>query len=171
MSENYWTRLRSTKTSRRRFFGVAGATGAGAAGLALVGCGDDDEETPTPSGGTEPTATTAAGQSPAAPSVKRGGRYRTALSNDPPTLDPYRNLTFIAQGRAATVYSRLFKFKSGPDVPYAAYEVENDLAEKYEMSGDHTTVTITLQSDIKTHPVPPVSGRQFTSEDVKVSWE
>ena len=169
MSDNYWTRLQNSKTSRRRFLSVAGATGAGAAGLALVGCGDDDD-TEEPSGAS-PTATTAAGQTPAPATVKRGGRYRTALSNDPPTLDPYRNLTFLAQGRAATVYSRLFKFKSGPDTAYAAYEIEPDLAEKYEMSGDNTTVTVTLRSDIKTHPVAPLSGRQFTSEDVKVSWE
>lgn len=85
--------------------------------------------------------------------------------------NPYKNLTFLAQGRAATVYSRLFKFQSGPGVAYAAYRSEGDLAEDFEFSGDNSSLTVRLRQDIMTHPKPPVSGRQLTSEDVKASWD
>ena len=40
---NYWTTLRQRKISRRTMLGASAKAGVGAAGLALVGCGDDDE--------------------------------------------------------------------------------------------------------------------------------
>ena len=39
---NYWTTLRQRKISRRTMLGASAKAGVGAAGLALVGCGDDD---------------------------------------------------------------------------------------------------------------------------------
>ncbi len=39
----YWTALRQRKISRRTMLGASAKAGVGAAGLALVGCGDDDE--------------------------------------------------------------------------------------------------------------------------------
>ena len=45
MSEqNYWKRIRQQQMSRRRLLNAGGRAGLGAAGLALVGCGDDGEE-------------------------------------------------------------------------------------------------------------------------------
>ena len=45
MSEhNYWTSLRRRKISRRTMLGASAKAGVGAAGLALVGCGDDDDD-------------------------------------------------------------------------------------------------------------------------------
>ena len=39
---NYWTALRQRKISRRTMLGASAKAGVGVAGLALVGCGDDD---------------------------------------------------------------------------------------------------------------------------------
>ncbi len=39
---NYWTTLRQRKISRRTMLGASAKAGVGVAGLALVGCGDDD---------------------------------------------------------------------------------------------------------------------------------
>ncbi len=39
---NYWTSLRQRKITRRTMLGASAKAGVGAAGLALVGCGDDD---------------------------------------------------------------------------------------------------------------------------------
>ena len=39
-SENYWTRMRRNKLSRRSLLRASARAGVGAAGLALVGCGD-----------------------------------------------------------------------------------------------------------------------------------
>ena len=46
MSEraNYWQRMRTTRVSRRSLLRASGRAGVGAAGLALVGCGDDDDD-------------------------------------------------------------------------------------------------------------------------------
>ena len=41
---NYWTTLRQRKISRRTMLGASAKAGVGAAGLALVGCGDDDDD-------------------------------------------------------------------------------------------------------------------------------
>ena len=41
---NYWTSLRQRKISRRTMLGASAKAGIGAAGLALVGCGDDDDD-------------------------------------------------------------------------------------------------------------------------------
>ena len=41
---NYWTTLRHRKISRRTMLGASAKAGVGAAGLALVGCGDDDDD-------------------------------------------------------------------------------------------------------------------------------
>ena len=45
MSErNYWTRMRRRSVSRRTLLTATARAGVGAAGLALVGCGDDDDD-------------------------------------------------------------------------------------------------------------------------------
>lgn len=41
---NYWTRMRTRRLSRRAVLRSAATAGVGAAGLALVGCGDDDDD-------------------------------------------------------------------------------------------------------------------------------
>ena len=41
---NYWTSLRQRKISRRTMLGASAKAGIGAAGLVLVGCGDDDDD-------------------------------------------------------------------------------------------------------------------------------
>lgn len=41
---NYWQRMRRNKMSRRALLRASGRAGVGAAGLALVGCGDDDDD-------------------------------------------------------------------------------------------------------------------------------
>ena len=43
---NYWTTLRQRKISRRTMLGASAKAGVGAAGLALVGCGGDDDDEP-----------------------------------------------------------------------------------------------------------------------------
>lgn len=42
--KNYWQRIRKQQLSRRRLLRAGGRAGLGAAGLALIGCGDDDEQ-------------------------------------------------------------------------------------------------------------------------------
>ena len=46
---NYWQRMRRSRMSRRALLRASGRAGVGAAGLALVGCGDDDDDDAQPS--------------------------------------------------------------------------------------------------------------------------
>jgi ABC-type transport system substrate-binding protein len=41
---NYWQRMQASRLRRRTLLQAAGRAGVGAAGLALVGCGDDDDD-------------------------------------------------------------------------------------------------------------------------------
>ena len=43
-NQNYWQRMRRSRMSRRTLLRASGRAGVGAAGLALVGCGDDDDD-------------------------------------------------------------------------------------------------------------------------------
>ena len=43
-TRNYWQRMRRSQMSRRALLRASGRAGVGAAGLALVGCGDDDDD-------------------------------------------------------------------------------------------------------------------------------
>ena len=167
---NYWAR----RASRRRFLGTGVAAGAGVAGLALVGCGDDDDA--GGGGSSLATPTTAAGaQATAAPadpfaSAKRGGTYKLDSSGDPPTLDPYGNLSFLTKGHAAWHYSRLFKYQTGPGIAPLSVKPIPDIAASAESSPDGLKWTVKLRQDVKFHNVAPVNGRQVTTDDVKFSW-
>ena len=175
MTEEYWTRYWKERRTRRRFLGGAVATGAGAAGLALVGCGDDDDDDDDNGGGgglATPTPGADATPTPSDPfaNAKRGGTYKTTWTGDPPTLDPYGNLSFLTKGYAAYIYSRLFKYNSGPGVKQSDLQPVGDLAESAEASPDGLVWTIKLRPGAKFHNVAPVNGRAVTTEDVKYSW-
>ncbi len=73
---NYWTTLRQRKISRRTMLGASAKAGVGAAGLALVGCGDDDE----PDAGAAAAERAAAAAEEAAAAAVAAGEARAADS-------------------------------------------------------------------------------------------
>ena len=169
---NYWTSR--SRTSRRRFLQGAGATVAGSASLALVGCGGDSDEddvsglqglaTPTP--GANPTA---APKDPFA-GAKRGGTFRMTQVGDAPTIDPYGNFSYLGKMPATFAYSRLFMYKAGPGIKPADVRPTGDLVETFETSADGLKWTMKLRPNLKFHDVAPVNGRTLTTDDVKFSW-
>ncbi len=176
----YWDRY----WSRRRMLGAAGIAATGAASMAFVGCGGDDEE----DGGTGGTgglgalatatpaavATTGAAASPTAvdpfAGAVRGGTLRINITGDPPTIDPYGNLSFITKTMASYVYSRLFKYKTGPGILRADVRPTGDIAESASASPDGLKWTVKLKPGIKFHNVAPVNGRAVNVDDIKFSW-
>ncbi|GIW14407.1 MAG: solute-binding transporter (periplasmic) [Tepidiforma sp.] len=172
MSASYWDRYWKERRTRRRFLGGATALTAGAAGLALVGCGDDDDDGGGLSGLATPTPGAQATPTPADPfaNAKRGGTYRITFTGDPPSIDPYGNPSFLTKGYAAYIYSRLFKYNAGPGVRQADLRPVPDIAQSAEASPDGLTWTVKLKPNVKFHNVAPVNGRTVDTDDVKYSW-
>ena len=101
-----------------------------------------------------------------------GGQLRWHVSDDPRDYDP------SDQGRGtpgdnglAQAYNTLLGFKSGPGVAYETMVLQPELAERWEVAPDTKSFTFHLRKGVKHADLPPVSGREFTSEDVKFSME
>jgi len=172
MAGNYWDNYWRERKSRRRFLGGAVAASAGASALALVGCGDDDDDD-TPDQIATPTAGVNATPTPVDPlaGAKRGGIYKVDAAGDPPTLDPYGNISFLTKGHAAYAYSRLFMYKAGPGIAYGSVRPTPDAAASAESSPDGLVWTVKLKPNVFFHDMAPVNGRAMTSDDVKATWD
>jgi peptide/nickel transport system substrate-binding protein len=167
-----WAAARSRVISRRNLLRSSGIAGAGLAGAALIGCGSSSKSTPTPaaatSAATSAAATPTATPTPAGP--KTGGIYKYVATNDPPTIDPYGNLSFLTKGTANFSYSRLYKVAARAGQNGWAVGVEPDVAESAE-SADGQHWTVKLKKGVKFHNIAPVNGREMTSADVVFSWQ
>ena len=67
-------------------------------------------------------------------------------------------------------YSRLMRFKTGPDVEFPSLAVECDLCERWTMEDDRTFV-FELRHGVRWHDVPPVHGREFVADDIVFSYD
>lgn len=145
------------KLRRRRL--LAGAAGFAAAGLAAC---SSRPQGAAPSGG---ATSTAVGERP-----QTGGILNVTLSANPPSLDPHRSPSAFTSRTASSVYSRLFRFKTGPDVKVAqGWELENELAVSAE-TADGTAWTVKLRPGATFHNVPPVSGHAVEAQDIKATF-
>lgn len=142
------------------------ATAAGIAGLALAGCGDDDDE-----GGASPTSSNSAltptAATPSAAQAVKGGTMR-GLSNIGSILDPHRTNT---PHESLTIWgaigNTLVRFST--KTPGA---IEGDLASALpEVPPDGLTLTFKIRPEAKWHNKAPVNGRAVTAEDIKLSFE
>ncbi|MFQ5382428.1 MAG: ABC transporter substrate-binding protein, partial [Dehalococcoidia bacterium] len=170
--DNYWVRRR--RLSRRGFIRGSAIVGAGAAGLALVGCGDDDDD-----GGTtaSPTATSA-GSSPAASSPtpvpatptpegpRPGGVLRHSSANATyDTFDAARSrFTPFATilGRTGQRITQWDDFQEGI--------MGGGFAESWEQP-DAQTINLKLRPNNFWQDKPPVNGRQTVVEDMQFHIE
>jgi peptide/nickel transport system substrate-binding protein len=124
---------------------------------------------PTPAGGAQPANQ---GTFYTNPQAKAGGTFRFNLwTEDPPTLDPYLNVSFRCQEFAAFFYSRLLMSKKAPGVAAQAYIMEGDLAESWKISDDGKVYSFTLRPNAKWHNIAPMNGRPVTAQDVVWSFE
>jgi peptide/nickel transport system substrate-binding protein len=152
--------------TRRAVLRAWGLTGLGLS--VLSACGPPAPSQPAAA----PTQASKSGAPAAAGAPRDGGSFRMAIwTEDPPTLDPYLNVSFRAQETAAFFYSRLLMSKKGPGIPAQAYILEGDLAESWKPSDDGKTYTFTLRPDARWHNLPPLNGRPVTAQDVAWSFE
>ena len=214
MSErNYWQRMRRRQMSRRALLGASARAGVGAAGLALVGCGDDDDDGQQAAAqvaqqqdqqqqamqqGQQQQAMQDQAQQQAdragaqeddaqqgqdtsmvatADHIIRGGRrvapFVGPYSGDPPTLDPYENLTYRAQIPSGFHYSKLIQAISGGDNvnPGNTAQYENDLAATMPEIPEPTVFNFTLREDANWHDVDPLNGRGITIDDIQATHD
>ena len=155
---------------------------AGAASFAAAcGGGSDTSKSGRSSGSAtqqaaQATTSSASGASQSANQPKPGGTLKQPVvgvsSGDPPTLNPYENLTYLAQVPSAFHYSRLLRSQSGKDVaPEDHTKLEGDVAAKLPEQPDGTTYVFKLKPNVVFHDKPPVSGRKATSKDWLQTWE
>ncbi len=162
---SYWERFWRRRLSRRALMkGILLAGGATAASIA-VGC---EEEKPAPA-----TPTPEGTPIPAALTPVPGGQVNAPLvglsSGNPPSLDPYKTLSYLAQIPAHWHYSRLLKFAAGPNIDPQDYsQVVGDLAERWE-TPDEVTVILHLRPNVRFHNVPPINGRPLDKDDILFS--
>ncbi|MBA4181577.1 MAG: hypothetical protein C0506_13385 [Anaerolinea sp.] len=166
--DNYWLRrLESGRLSRRRFVGSAAVAGVGAAGLGLVGCGDDDDGGTSPTTGTG-TTTGAASPTAVAETPKKGGQYTVAFTGPFAGADPH-NSVYGGAGIVPVVYNYLFR-------NYAAFVPDRgtiyDLAASHELQADKVTIVFKLRNDVKIAPnAQSIPERVLDSSDVLASWQ
>ncbi len=101
----------------------------------------------------------------------RGGHLVISGPSDIGSLDPIASSSFNTQYRIAHVYQRLLGFESGPDIGYTENVLKPQLATEWEISEDNLTYTFKLREGVKWHNVPPVNGKEFTSADVKATFD
>jgi len=152
--------MRGTKglaqpASRRRALGLAG--GAGLTALAAACAGGS---------GRKPASQAQPG------TPKFGGQFNLRVPVDPIDFDPsYNGKTTPGDLAQAQAHNTLLTFKAGPDVAYGDMQVQPKLAESWEVSPDGTSFIFHLRKDVKFASLPPLSGRAFTSQDVKWTAE
>ncbi len=170
---NYWERVTSSRLSRRRALSGAAALGAGAAALSVVGCGGGGNGDSGSSGSQAKDAGLLSFPVDTTSKMKPGGTLKSVfISANPPSLDPHTSQGFTTlTAISAYTYPKIMKFKTAkyPNSPIG--EVEGDLAESYELSGDKLQLTLKIRPGMKWENKAPVNGREIDAQDVVENWQ
>jgi peptide/nickel transport system substrate-binding protein len=192
---NYWMN-RYTGSTRRRFLGASAVAGAGAASLALAGCGDDDKAASGPAGGAPPTVASAGNATPTPVAdisklsdaelfnyisdnppkdwddkdIKAGGTFKKGMNRDTPSYDFHKQVAGGVSELITPAYNGLTRFANRQGLKTTAIpEIEGDLASKWEQP-DGQTIVFTLNPGIKWQNVAPLNGREFKTDDIIFSF-
>lgn len=179
---NYWQRRR---LSRRSMLRGAAVGSAGVAGAVLIGCGDDDDPTATPTngnGGDDPTATATAGNGGTDPTATPdgggdmmavAGGVRSAISaNVYDSVDAHQSVASPSVGVLSRAQSKILRF-ANPNTG----ELVGDLAETWEVPSA-SEVVLNLRPGVTWQDVGPGAenpaaspGRELTVEDIVYNIE
>lgn len=117
--------------------------------------------------GPAPSPTSETGGDAGAP--KHGGTLSVHGVTDPFNWDPIEMKATPHDELMALYHESLLGFKKGPEYEYTQWELTPELAERWEVSGEAKTFTFHLRKGAKFQNLPPVNGREVTSEDVRFS--
>src|SRR5690349_12698442 len=96
---------------------------------------------------------------------KRGGVLKMYFFDSPASMSIHEEATIAGQGPMMGVFNNLVMYKQ--DVPQASIEsIVSDLASHWSWSEDGKELTFKLRQDVTWH-----DGKQFTSKDVKCTWD
>ncbi len=198
MSEStYWTRMRTRRLSRRAVLRSAATAGVGAAGLALVGCGDDDDDSQQaamqqqdqpeqqeeqvaaqaadqadqqdqPAAQQEQAAVAQAQQQDGAPPI--GGELRISDTSDLASFDGFLTFGYKAFLHNHQCYPMLTQFSNEPGQSSIDFQPELWLADSVEQP-DNATYVFTIKDNAVWEDRAPVNGRKVTAEDVAFSFD
>ncbi|HLF78963.1 MAG TPA: ABC transporter substrate-binding protein [Dehalococcoidia bacterium] len=164
MNGNYWARILSERTSRRR--AIAGTATIGAAAAFLAACGGDSaSDEPVDKSGLLTAREDETNKGVA------GGVWANNYGNNFEGIDPNTNFNAAAFALITPVYSTLVKYgKSVGELP-GPETISGDAAESWEISPDGLQVTYKMRPNHTYDQRPPTNGRAMTTADVKFSWE
>jgi peptide/nickel transport system substrate-binding protein len=149
-----WVSHQTARLSRRRALRLSASS---AAVMALAACGHNA------AAGSRPSAPTGAG------SPRPGGTFSMRLPDDIASFDASTDAK--NEGTEISIaYNRLNRFKYGANVKYDELTLEPELALNWEIP-DSQTYTFHLRPGVHFANLPPVSGREVSSADVKFSYE
>ena len=165
----YWSKGTNQRLSRRKLLGTT-ATGAGAA-LLLAACGGGGSDQ-APSGTANGDASKLLAKiEDTSKSAKRDGAYRWVQTRDPLHFDGQAQGQVQLNTYNGMVYESLVRNKPGLGKTSTWTGVLPNLAESWEESPDHLTITFKVRQGVKWQDVAPVSGRAFEASDVVESFE
>lgn len=147
---SYWDKVTASRGTRRRLLKSGAAFSVGAAALALVGCGGDDEGG---SSGATPEPTGSAAGTP-----KPGGKYASSFT----TVGNYNTVAFYHDGynnSGITVYDRPISARSDT----TGYKLE--AMEKIEVASP-TRIVMTLKPGLVFQNKAPANGRKVLASDI-----
>ncbi len=184
MAGNYWDKVTTNRVARRRLLRSGAALSVGAAALALVGCGDDDDDAgtgDTGGGGTTGGGDTGGGDTGGGDTG--GGDVATGLNNPPEgkfsrsTGDPVRGGRYVQVLAQSVNFNVLTNWTSGNnlsgryiyDAPISSREdARSFILEALESveQPDTTTLIMKLRPGLVYQDVAPVNGRAVKASDI-----
>jgi len=132
--------------------------------LMMIGCGPSTQPGSSPaggpSGGAQEQQPESGGKTPIEVAKERGGKFIASSAADI-AIDPH---LYVAGGTTTFPATNQIIAR---DIYDPKYPIVGDLAKSWEMSKDGKTYTFKFHEGVKFQNIPPVNGREFTSEDAK----
>ena len=178
---NYWKKVTNNRMARRRLLRSGAALSVGAAALALVGCGDDDDSggAITAPGATTASVATTAPEATATEDTRILSEYGSYTPSDGP---PQPGGRYAYQWGTSQNFNPVSNWNDGTwlggnnvyDRPITSREDERrfelEAMESIE-TPDDTTVIMKLKPGQVFHNFAPVNGRGLVAQDVVASQE
>ena len=195
---NYWTRMHRNRMSRRGLLKASARAGVGAAGLALVGCGDDDDDDAQPAAAAVQQQQQQAQQAAQVEQqAEQQAMQQQAQTQTAEEQQAQQQAVAQAQAQAADgpkqggivrivmsdggifdpaivihggTYAGVHQIYDWINYLDEGFVITSGMAELPEVV-DELNFIYTIKPNVYWHDKPPLDGRQFTAEDAVFGLE